>query len=113
MPIIVSVCPGTAYILLSIFLACRHLWAVVATLVLALANLFIFVVIGGSAVANGEIPCFLAIILGMAILTLVLLIYHLTKSFEAIKYVPLDEQRGFEVLMPPPTNEPPPGQNKR
>ena len=52
-------------------------------------------------------PCFFLLIFCVPILILVVLIYQLTQSFEAIKYALPDEQRGFEVLMAQPTQPPP------
>lgn len=108
---LVYVGPGVAYLIFSIFLKERKFWAVVAALVLASLQLIVVLVSGiviGASVATrgigprtGDLLGFV-FALGLVGLALSQLIYHLALSFESIKYIPLEVQRGFEPVMPPP-----------
>jgi hypothetical protein len=100
--------PGVIYLLCSIYLQRRQFWAVLTSLILAsiqllitLAGVIAFVVLvfsqSNSSFNFTIIPIVLLLIV---ILALAQLIYHLTLSFEAIKHVPIDEQRGFEPILP-------------
>jgi hypothetical protein len=103
--------PGVAYLVFSIYLKRRQFWAVVAALVLASIQLFLSL-LGGVffvvAMAAGQsrtpsVPTAVAVIptaiIGLVVLALAQLVYHLALSFEAIKYAPAEELRGFEPLM--------------
>jgi hypothetical protein len=106
--------PGVAYLLFSIFLKRRQFWAVVAALVLASIQLLftlagmvaiVIAILGRQNLAAAVLPMF---IYGMFILALAELIHHLAMSFEAIKHMHPEEQRGFEPLMMQALNPPPP-----
>jgi hypothetical protein len=99
--------PGLTYLVIAFYLKRRRRWAIVTGIVLASIQLLIasvgacfFVVFLFSEGAGME--DFLLIpgaILGFAILASIQFICHLINSFEAIKYVSIEEQRGFEPLM--------------
>jgi len=96
--------PGVLYLICSIFLKQRKFWAIVVGLVLASLHL-VFLFAGSFAyvavLLSQEFSPWMiapAVMIIAFILALAQLIYHLAKSFEAIKYPP-DEQRGFEPLM--------------
>ena len=109
--------PGVLYLLFAIFLARKQRWAVVAGLILAsiqsvfAAILFVFVL------AQGPEAWLAIAICGLLVAALIQLIFHLSKSFEAIR-LSETEQRGFEPLpvqtlhgswpTPPPPAPPPP-----
>jgi uncharacterized membrane protein YqjE len=110
--------PGLLHIVFSIYLGHRKFWAVVGALVLASIQL-LFVVFGAIGVvamtisAAGPGQPFTTIMLLLIVFVaaaLAQLIYHLSKSFESIKYPPYGiEVRGFEAIpmahaagMPPP-----------
>ncbi len=107
MGIMFYVIPGIAYLLLAMYLRRRQFWAVVASLVLAsiqfLLTLATTIVLVAFAL-NEEMPpvplYIMGAVTGLVCLALAQLIYHLALSFEAIKHVPPEEQRGFEPLMP-------------
>ena len=99
--------PGASFMTLSIFLGRRQHWAIVCALVLAclLAFFFLFA-FAGFAVAvfsRGEapevwmvVPVAIVSLFGLAVAQL---IYHLSKSFEAIRHPPFGEEfRGFDPL---------------
>ncbi len=99
---------GTAYLVFAHFIRRRRPWAVVAALSLTgVVALFVAVgVIGGligviaSGPGGGPPPITVAV-LGIPLLILAALgqlIYHLSKSFAAIRLAPPDEARGFDVL---------------
>jgi len=110
--------PGAVYLVTSIYLMRRRFWAVVVAIVLASIQLLLVLIgiisllivmmrqpIPQPVSSFALIP---AGILLLIILALVQLIYHLALSFEAIKYIPVEEQHGFEPLMAQPV-EPPHG----
>ena len=116
--------PGALFLLFSIFLGRRQHWAVVCALVLScLMGVVLLIGLVGfffAIIQRGEnqdvgmaIP--LAIV-GLFALATGQLIYHLSKSFEAIKHPPFGEEiRGFEPLpvrpvegAPAPVNPRPP-----
>jgi hypothetical protein len=105
------VAPGAAYLVLMIYLKRRRFWAVVATIVVAAVQcLFMLMgmVFGLIFAARGNAPAVtyvVAAFLAFVCLALAQLIYHLALSFDAIKHLPLDEQRGFEPLMVTPVVE--------
>ncbi len=96
--------PGTLYIVLSVFLKRRALWAVITgiavTSLIAVFTLFVFC--ANIAFANTNMPIEVlipAVILGIMLLALGQLIYHLSRSFTAITLPPIGEElRGFEVI---------------
>jgi hypothetical protein len=99
--------PGAAYVVASVFLGRRQFWAVVIGLVLASAHALLVVlgVLGmvvGLASTGGRAPMPLLVFLliwGLLLLALGQLIYHLSRSFEAIKLPPYGQEvRGFEPL---------------
>lgn len=97
--------PGGVYLIFSIYMKERKFWAILASLIIASAQ-FILTLIATAAVAinfflpNKSIALFPLAVLIFVLAALGELIYHLALSFNAIKYVPLDQQRGFEPLMP-------------
>jgi hypothetical protein len=96
--------PGIMYLVCAIYLKRRAFWAIIVGISLASIQLlflligavaFMIFLIGAQPPGTAWIPLG---VIGILILALVQLIYHLAKSFEAIKYPP-DEQRGFEPLL--------------
>ena len=108
--------PGVLYVLCAIYLRRRQLWAVIVALVLASVQL-LFLAIGllgvviGIANSRGAATSFALVYLGLIGLVaaaLAQLIYHLARSFEAIKHPPFGaEVRGFEPLPVAPLPLPP------
>lgn len=99
--------PGVGYVVASVFLGRRQLWAVVVGLVLAsvhalLVALGVLGMVVGLVSTGGREPMPLLIFLviwGLLLLALGQLIYHLGRSFEAIKLPPYGQEvRGFEPL---------------
>ena len=99
--------PGVGYVVASVFLGRRQLWAVVVGLVLAsvhalLVALGVLGMVVGLVSTGGREPMPLLIVLviwGLLLLALGQLIYHLSRSFEAIKLPPYGQEvRGFEPL---------------
>ena len=97
--------PGTCFIVFSIFLARRRMWAVVASL--CLASVGCLVALGATGVmivlivANRAADWGAMIPIGvMALIVAALgqLIYHLARSFAAVRYT-APEERGFEPIM--------------
>jgi branched-chain amino acid transport system permease protein len=118
--ILVCVITGAANIVFAIFLKKREFWAVVASLIVASMQL-LFALPGGIRLAmawltpggsNAGTPLLIVtLVVGLVILALAQLVYHLALSFKAIQYIPLEQQRGFEPFMihpipPPPPNPP-------
>ena len=99
------VLPGAGYFLCAVFLGRRAAWAIVVGLVLASVHMLLVLVSLGTvvfAVVAGGGASGIGVIVSLLVSALVLaalgqLIYHLARSFEAIRYVPVDEQRGFEM----------------
>jgi hypothetical protein len=99
--------PGVTYLVIAFYLKRRRRWAIVTGIVVASIQLLIVLA------ATGFLAVYLfnegprmedallipAAIVGLAILALGQLIHHLAQSFEAVKHVPIEEQRGFEPLM--------------
>jgi hypothetical protein len=115
--------PGALFLVFSIFLGRRQHWAVVCGLVLSsLMGLFVLFALVGFVLAvlrrAGEEPAvWMAVpltVIALFGLAFGQLIYHLSKSFEAIKHPPFGQEvRGFEPLpvrplVPPPTEPPSP-----
>jgi hypothetical protein len=105
--------PGVIYLVTAIYLKRRRFWAVIVGLVLASVHLlFVLIVIAGLLITMSRhpaasvalIPMILMIFVGLA---LAQLIYHLSLSFEAIKYAPVEDQHGFEPLMGQAVEPPP------
>ena len=100
--------PGTLFLVFAIFLGRRQLWAVVSALVLSslmeiffLLGLFGLAVTGLSSFGRGNQVAFAIAVAVMVLFCLAVgqLIYHLAKSFEAIKHPPFGQEiRGFEPL---------------
>ena len=96
--------PGMLYMVLSVFLGRRQHWAVVCSLVLSsLLAIFFLVAFTGFAVSLLSNPQPSNVVLGAIISLFALavgqLIYHLSKSFEAIRHPPFGQEiRGFEPL---------------
>lgn len=105
--------PGAAYLIFSIYMARRRLWAVIACL--ALTSIELLIVFAGAVMSLfvlRRLPnTVMYITLGITavvILALGQLIYYLIRSFDAIKYEPLEEPRGFDVIgVQPPTRPSP------
>jgi hypothetical protein len=100
--------PGLLYVVFSIYLARRQFWAVIGALVLASVQLLFVLIslLGLAALMPGPhagvepimlIPICLILLVAAAIGQLV---YHLARSFEAIKYPPYGQEfHGFEPIM--------------
>jgi hypothetical protein len=101
--------PGVLYILVAVFLRQRQFCAVVAALVMAsiqclLTLIGLVMVVGTVAIGARSMPSIALIPLGLLVFVIVALaqlIYHLARSFESIKYGPIEGQRGFEPILPP------------
>jgi hypothetical protein len=103
--------PGVAFYVLAYFLKKRHLWAVIVALVLAslafVITLAISLVLWWAMRAAplispiGRIDLILLAIIGLVLLEMGRLIYQLARSFDAIRYLPEAERRGFESILPP------------
>ena len=118
--------PGALFIVFAIFLARRQYWAVVGALVLSfLLGVIFLLALGGFAFAvisrtqradaGMAIPVIIFCLFSLAIGQL---IYHLSKSFEAIKHPHFGQEiRGFEPLpvravdAPPPVDPSPPARS--
>jgi hypothetical protein len=110
--------PGILYLLCAIFLKRRRIWAIFTGLLLASIQLLLTIVMTliacimllkweprmSAFFGYAMIPLAITLLLVTA---LVQLIYHLSKSFEAIKYSPIEQQRGFEpmIVQPIPPTE--------
>jgi hypothetical protein len=92
--------PGILYFLCAIFLKRRQFWAIVLGLVLASIQLLLTLLGAASLLAatriRGEPEMILLGVILLFIAAFVQLIVHLSKSFEAIKYAPIEQRRGFE-----------------
>ncbi len=125
---------GGGFLLFSIFLGRRQFWAVVAALVLSSVVSFFWIagavalvvaILSGGGGTGTAVPVAFAVsALALVIAALGQLIYHLARSFEAIKYPPFGQEvRGFEPIpvmpappvfgpsaaIPPPPPQLPPG----
>jgi len=97
--------PGVCFFVFAHYLKRRQAWAVVASICLAgvgclfmLIGLFGLAVISTSQSRGGAPMLIPAGIMLLILAALGQLIYHLARSFEAIKYMP-PEERGFEPIM--------------
>ena len=106
---------GVVLVVLAAYLKRRNAWAVSVSIGLASLGVLLMVLVTiviSIRLARGALLPDVWISYGIILLmlgVLVQLIYQLTKSFKAIRYMPPDE-RGFEPLMPPPARndrEPP------
>jgi hypothetical protein len=96
--------PGVCFIVFAVFLARRQFWAVVASLCLASASCLLM--LGAMAffvafvLTDDFQPVLLAPLSVIALIVAALgqLIYHLARSFEAIRIVE-PQERGFEPIM--------------
>ena len=96
--------PGICFIVFAVFLARRQFWAVVASLCLASASCLLM--LGALAffvtfALRDDFQPILLVPLGVIALIVVALgqlIYHLARSFEAIRIVE-PQERGFEPIM--------------
>jgi hypothetical protein len=95
--------PGAIYLLCAIFMRRRRTWAIILALVLAsLQCLLALIFLVGiaidflqSRISDLLIPAAIELIFFLAFAQL---IYHLIKSFDAIKYAPVETHPGFEPL---------------
>jgi hypothetical protein len=108
---LVYLIPGILFVLCAIFLARRQAWAIIVGLVLSsmvlLFSLF-GLVAGLIRAATGTSEPFMAIQLIISLVFVAAftqLIFHLSRSFESVRYMNMDVQRGFEPL--PVTPAPP------
>jgi len=105
--------PGVVYLVTAIFLARRRFWAVVVGLVLAsLQSLFVLFAIGSILIdimrhPSRSVAMIPMVVMIFVILALAQLIYHLSRSFEAIRYAPVEDQHGFEPVMAKAVEAPP------
>jgi hypothetical protein len=109
-----TVLPAAFYVLLAIYLHRRHFWAVLTSLILAALQLLLIILLMANLIIDAPmsidatalvIPI---LFLGFCIVALIQLVYHLAGSFESIKYIPVDEQHGFDPILPAlPAKDPP------
>jgi hypothetical protein len=109
---LVYLVPGVLYFLCAIFLKRRQFWAIVLGLVLASIQLLLLLA-GGVAFVNAlgggnTLVSLTLLVILLFIAAFAQLIYHLSKSFEAIKYAPIEQQRGFEPMRVQPISPTPP-----
>jgi hypothetical protein len=99
--------PGVCYFIFPIYMMRRKLWAVIASIVLVSVHL-LFALLGFSGIIfstlmtpNQQTPVTLIplVVIFLVIAALGQLLWHLSKSFEAIKYMPAEEH-GFEPILP-------------
>jgi hypothetical protein len=95
--------PGVLYIVFAIFAGRRRLWAVIGALVLAsiqcLFTLFALVMMTLMAVTQTAMALFPLAIVLLIVIALAQLMFHLAKSFEALRYPPFgQEEHGFEPI---------------
>jgi hypothetical protein len=96
--------PGIAYVFFAIYMKQRKFWAVVAALVLASLQCFVALIALAMSIvltfhAGGDPSAIIGLVTtAFVFAALAQLVYHLAKSFESIKYVPIEMQRGFEAL---------------
>ena len=101
----VYVGPGAVYLVTAIYLKCRQFWAVVVGLAMAsIQAIFVLLAVTFILIATVRQPAISFSLIPMAVLIFIVLvlgqlIYHLARSFDAIKYAPVEEQHGFEPLM--------------
>ena len=104
--ILLYLLPGASFILLALFLARRQLWAVVASICLASMALLgaLLALLGLLISAFGPHADFQPVLLvplgvtAIVVAALVQLIYHLARSFTAIR-IAEPQERGFEPIM--------------
>lgn len=110
--------PGALYLVFSIYLARRQFWAVVGAIVLASVQLLVVIASGGIAlifllnphVGLEPVMAIPTLLILFVALALAQLIYHLSKSFEAIKHPPYGQEfHGFEPIIGNATVAPPQG----
>jgi hypothetical protein len=89
--------PGVLYLLFAIFLARRQRWAVIAGLILASIQAVLSAILFVVVLTQGPEAWLAIAICGLLVAALIQLIFHLSKSFEAIR-LSETEQRGFEPL---------------
>jgi len=107
--------PGVLYLLFAIFLARKQRWAVVAGLILASIQAILAAILFVVVLTQGPEAWLAIAVSGLLLAALVQLIFHLSKSFEAIRLTEIT-QRGFEPLpvqtltgsWPAPSPPPPP-----
>ncbi len=101
--LLIYLIPGVLFLIFSIFLKRRQAWAIIGGIVLSSILLLIAVIALAGVLVNfatvGHTP---AALIGLVMSVLFVaaftqLIIHLSQSFKALKYFPVDEQRGFEV----------------
>lgn len=99
--------PGVIYLLCSIFLARRRIWALITTMTVAglqialMAFGMAMLLYGMVAQRGPSLPLLLWIpllIMFVLILALARLEYHLVRSLQAIRQQQVEDQRGFEPL---------------
>ena len=109
LPVVLCGTIGVAYLVVAHHMKRRRFWAVVAALALTgVVTLVDLISITATTVAAltlpGGLPPSVLAFTGVELLVLLALgqlIYHLTRSFPALKFAPLDEARGFDVLPVP------------
>jgi hypothetical protein len=100
--------PGILYIICSIFLSKRQVWAIIVTMVLAgLTELVAVLALIMRLMAGSTIG---SVIAGVAIAAFAQLLLHLSKSFESIRADAEYAPRGFEPLPPMIKQSLPPGE---
>ena len=111
--LVIYLIPGVLFLIFAIFLKRRQFWAVVGGIVLS-SILLIFSLLSLVAVllnfaTAGHTPVgFIGLMISMLFLAaFTQLIIHLSQSFKALNYFPVEEQRGFEVAPVAPIAPPP------
>ncbi|WP_428938455.1 hypothetical protein [Fontivita pretiosa] len=109
--------PGLLYLFCSIYLPRRRPWAIIVGLALASVQLLfclpaMILALGVWLKTDEPIASILAAIMLLVVAALAQLIYHLAKSFQAIRYPPIEEVPGFEPLMVEPIDAEQPGPGK-
>lgn len=101
--ILIYLIPGVLFLIFSIFLKRRQAWAIIGGIILSSILLLLSVIALAGVLINfatvGHTP---GALIGLVMSVLFVaaftqLVIHLSQSFKALNYFPLDEQRGFEV----------------
>jgi hypothetical protein len=103
--------PGVLYFVFAIFLTHRQSWAVAGGMVVAIVQ-FPFALLALVTVIVRGVHAFPLLLAGLWVAALIQLIYHLSKSRQALRLEAVTGARGFETLppqiVPPAPMAPPP-----
>jgi hypothetical protein len=108
---LVYLIPGVLYLVFVVFLSRRQPWAAVGGMVVAILQLPVAAIALVMVVLHG-VPLLPLVLSALWVAGLIQLIYHLSKSFAAIRFEAISGARGFEPLPPtaPPAPSPLPGE---